>query len=95
MIHTEYHLVLKMDIYESLDDVNRILQWKVGDTLTVSENDFLDLQRGKTIKRHTRYGTIVFDKYNFENEVQYTEVTVNKGSRKLGHRKFHNESNSS
>ena len=51
---------------------------------------FNDLQKNQLIKRYTREGSIEFDKYNFENEVSFTEVTVEYGIRKLGQRKNSN-----
>jgi hypothetical protein len=39
-----------------------------------------------SVKRFTREGSIEFDKYNFENEVEFTQVTVEYGMRKLGQR---------
>jgi hypothetical protein len=87
MVHTEFKLIVKKEILEySGRDVTPV-HYSIGDTITVDESTFLNLQSGETIKRFTREGSIEFDKYNFENEVQYTEVTVAYGTRKLGQRK--------
>jgi hypothetical protein len=87
MTHTEFRLIVKKEILEySGRDVTPV-RYNIGDTITVDESTFLNLQSGETIKRFTREGCIEFDKYNFENEVQYTEVTVAYGTRKLGQRK--------
>jgi hypothetical protein len=87
MTHTEYILVVKKEILEfSGRDVTPI-HYKIGDTITLDEPTFLRLQSGEIINRFTREGSIAFDKYNFENEVKYTEVTVQYGTKKLGQRK--------
>jgi hypothetical protein len=39
-----------------------------------------------SVERFTEDGSIEFDKYNFENEVEFTEVTIERGTRKLGQR---------
>jgi hypothetical protein len=87
MVHTEFKLIVKKEILEFSGRSVTPVHYKIGDTITVNEETFLNLQAGETIKRFTREGSIEFDKYNFENEVQYTEVTVSYGTRKLGQRK--------
>jgi len=87
MTHAEYKLIVKKDIKESSGREVYPVKYKVGDTLVVDEPTFLNLQSGETIERFTLEGIIRFDKYNFENEVAYTEFTVQYGTRKLGQRK--------
>ena len=87
MTHTEFKLIVKNPILESAGYSTKPVHYKVGDSITVDEQTFLNLQSGQTIERFTREGIIQFDKYNFENEVSYTEVTISQGKRKLGQRK--------
>lgn len=87
MTHTEYKLIVKKEILEYAGYSTNPVHYKIGDTLTVDESTFLSIQAGETIERFTREGRIEFDKYNFENEVAYTAVTIEYGSRKLGQRK--------
>ena len=87
MVHKEFKLIVKKEILEFSGRSITPIHYKVGDTITVSEETFLNLQAGQTIKRFTQEGSVEFDKYNFENEVQYTEVAVSYGTRKLGQRK--------
>ena len=87
MIHTEYKLTVKKDIKESSGREVFPVKYKVGDILVVDEPTFLNLQSGETIERFTLEGFIRFDKYNFENEVAYTEVIVHYGTKRLGQRK--------
>jgi hypothetical protein len=86
MTHTEYILTVKTEILEYAFHWNTA-HYKIGDTITLDEPTFLRLQSGEIINRFTREGSIAFDKYNFENEVQYTSVTVQYGTKKLGQRK--------
>jgi hypothetical protein len=87
MVHTEFKLIVTNPITENSGREVYPVIYGVGDTFTVDEKTFLEIQNGKTITRFTREGIITFDKYNFENEVSYTEVTVQYGTRKLGQRK--------
>lgn len=87
MTHTEFILTVKQPIRESAGYDVQPIRYNVGDTITVNEQTFNDIQSGKTIERYTQLGIIRFDKYSFENEVQYTKVTVEYGKRKLGQRK--------
>ena len=84
MVHTEFKLIVKKEILESAGYSVKAVHYRVGDTLTLNESTFKKLQAGETIESLTREGSIEFDKYNFENEVQYTEFTVSYGTRKLG-----------
>ena len=60
---------------------------RVGDIVTLDEATFDRLQSGSFVQQPTREGVITFDKYDFENEVAVTSVTVEYGIRKLGQRK--------
>jgi hypothetical protein len=87
MVHKEFNLIVKDEILENAGYSRTAVHYKVGDVLTVDEDTFNILQSGKFVERYTREGIIRFDKYNFENEVSYTELTVQYGTRKLGQRK--------
>jgi uncharacterized protein YwlG (UPF0340 family) len=87
MTHTEYALVVKKEILEHAGYSTPAVQYHIGDTITVDESTFNNLQSGMSVERFTREGSIEFDKYNFENEVKFTQVTVEYGTRKLGQRK--------
>jgi len=87
MTHIEYKLIVKRPILESAGYSTKPVHYKVGDSITVDEQTFLNLQSGQTIERFTREGIIQFDKYNFENEVNYTQVTIEYGTKKFGQRK--------
>jgi hypothetical protein len=87
MVHKEFNLIVTKEITEDSGRTVFPIIYKIGDTLAVTEDTFNRLQSGETIKRFTQEGMIYFDKYNFENEVSYTEVTVQYGTRKLGQRK--------
>ena len=87
MVHKEFNLIVKDEILENAGYSRTAVHYKVGDVLTVDEDTFNRLQSGNFVERYTREGIIRFDKYNFENEVSYTEVTVQYGTRKLGQRK--------
>lgn len=87
MTHKEFKLVVKKEILESAGYSRQAVKYKIGDTLTVDEKTFLNLQSGETISRFTQEGRIEFDKYNFENEVEVTSVTIEYEIRKLGQRK--------
>jgi len=87
MTHREFKLTVKKEIVEHSGREVTPVRFKVGDVMVVDEETFLKLQSGSFVQRYTREGSIVFDKYNFENEVACTEVTVEYTVRKLGQRK--------
>lgn len=86
MTHKEFILIVKNPIFETSRDI-KILTYKKSDRITVSEDVFELLQKGHSVERFTQEGVIRYDKNNFENEVNYTKVTVEYGVRKLGQRK--------
>lgn len=86
MTHKEFILIVKDSIFETSRDI-KTLAYKKGDQITVNEDVFELLQKGHGVERFTREGVIRYDKNNFENEVNYTKVTVEYGVRKLGQRK--------
>jgi len=86
MTHKEFKLIVKNEILENAGYSRTAVHYKVGDIVTVYEDTFNMLQSGNTIERYTQEGIIRFDKYNFENEVSYTEVNVTYGTKKLGQR---------
>ena len=90
MVHREFKLIVKKEITENSGRNVFPIIYNIGDTFTVDEKTFLNLQTGETISRFTNEGSIEFDKYNFENEVSFTEITVEYGIRKLGQRKNSN-----
>ena len=88
MTHKEFKLIVKKEIVEHITGMQTSpVRYKVGDVMIVDEDSFLQLQGGSFIQRDYRYGSIKFDKYDFENEVAVTEVTVEYTVRKLGQRK--------
>ena len=87
MTHKEFKLVVKKDIMENAGYGREAVKYHVGDTMIVDEATFERIQSGKFVERMTQEGFIHFDKYNFENEVSFTAVTVEYGIRRLGQRK--------
>ena len=87
MTHREFKLTVKKDIMEHAGYNREAVKYHVGDTMIVDEATFERIQSGKFVERMTREGFIHFDKYNFENEVSFTAVTVEYGIRRLGQRK--------
>ena len=92
MTHREYTLTVEHPIYESLDSTTKAVYKGKGQTVTLNQQDFDRIKEGHDIIRHTvaghgMYATITFGKENFANEVTYTEVTISKGTVKLGKRK--------
>ena len=87
MTHKEFKLTVKKDIMESAGYERQATKYRVGDTMVVDEAMFDMIQSGNTIERMTQEGFIRFDKYDFENEVAVTSVTVEYSTRKLGQRK--------
>jgi hypothetical protein len=87
MTHKEFKLTVKKDIMESAGYNRQAVKYHVGDTMIVDEATFERIQSGKFVERMTREGFIHFDKYNFENEVSFTAITVEYGIRRLGQRK--------
>ena len=87
MTHREYKLIVKKEILEDAGYERKAVHYKVGDIVTVDQSTFEALKSGRTYERYTREGVIRFDKYSFENEAQYTEVTVEYGTARFGQRK--------
>jgi|LakMenE01Jun11ns_1017448.scaffolds.fasta_scaffold9819160_2 hypothetical protein len=87
MTHKEFKLTVKKNIVEDAGYGRTAVHYRVGDTFTVDEATFDKLQSGATIERYTLEGIITLDKYNFENEVQVTTITIENSTRKLGQRK--------
>jgi hypothetical protein len=85
MTHREFTLVANQDIKEFSRGIE-VVSIKQGSSITVSEDTFNRLQSNETIKVYTREGVLEYDKYMFDNEVKFTQVTVEYGSRKLGQR---------
>ncbi len=87
MTHKEFKLTVKNEILESAGYDRKAVHYRVGDIITLDEATFDRLQSGSFVQQHTREGVINFDKYDFENEVQVTSVTIEYSVRKLGQRK--------
>jgi hypothetical protein len=87
MTHREFKLTVRKEILEHSGREVTPVHYEVGDVMVVDEATFLKLQSGSFVQIYTHEGSIVFDKYNFENEVACTEVTVEYTVRKLGQRK--------
>jgi hypothetical protein len=87
MTHKEFKLTVKNEILENAGYERTAVKYRVGDTMMVSEDTFNQIQSGNLVERMTQEGLIRFDKYNFENEVTVTTITVEYSTRKLGQRK--------
>jgi len=72
---------------ESAGYTREAIHHNVGDVVTVDQSTFEALKGGSTFERYTQEGMIRFDKHNFENEAQYTNVTIEYGIGRLGKRK--------
>jgi hypothetical protein len=86
MTHREFKLVAKQDIKEYTHGIETTYLAK-GESITVTEDVFEQIQKNESYQRWTREGSVKIDKYMFENEVAYTQVTIEYGTRKLGQRK--------
>lgn len=87
MTHKEFTLTVKKEILENAGYNREAVKYRVGDTLQVKEDVYDKLKSGERITLGTREGWINFDKYNFENEVQVTTMTIEYSTRRLGQRK--------
>ena len=87
MTHKEFKLIVKKEITENSGREVFPVIFKIGDTFIVDETIFNSLQSNETVSKFTSEGVIKFDKYNFENKVSFTTLTVEYGIRKLGQRK--------
>ena len=87
MTHKEFKLIVKKEITENSGREVFPVIFKIGDTFIADETTFNSLQSGETVSKFTSEGVIKFDKYNFENEVSFTTLTVEYGLRTLGQRK--------
>ena len=87
MTHKEFRLTVKNEILESAGYERKAVHYHVGDIVTLDEATFNRLQSGSSVQQYTQEGIIGFDKYDFENEVAVTTVTVEYSTRKLGQRK--------
>jgi hypothetical protein len=87
MIHLEFTLTVKQEIFEIVSPTLQSAVFKVGDKMNIDESTFISLQKNNIIERFGRTGIIRFDKNNFENEVECTSITIERSIRKLGQRK--------
>ena len=87
MTHREFRLTVKNDIFENAGYDRKAVRYQTGDVVTLDEATFDRLQSGSFVQQYTREGVINFDKYDFENEVAVTTITVEYSTRKLGQRK--------
>lgn len=87
MTHREFKLTVKNEILENAGYDRKAVHYQVGDIVTLDEATFDRLQSGSFVQQYTREGVITFDKYDFENEVAVTVITVEYSIRKLGQRK--------
>ena len=87
MTHKEFKLTVKNTIFENAGYDRKAVHYQTGDVVTLDEATFDRLQSGSFVQQHTREGVITFDKYDFENEVAVTAITVEYSVRKLGQRK--------
>ena len=87
MTHKEFKLTVKNEILEHAGYERTAVHYQVGDVVVLDETTFDRLQSGSFVQQYTREGMVTFDKYDFENEVAVTTVTVEYSIRKLGQRK--------
>lgn len=85
MTHREFTLVANQDIKEFSRGIE-VVSIKQGSSITVSEDIFNRLQSNETVRVFGSEGVLEYDKYMFDNEVKFTQVTIEYGSRKLGQR---------
>ena len=85
MTHREFILVANQDIKEHSRGID-VVSIKQGSSITVSEDTFNRLQSNETIKIYLREGVLEYNKYMFDNEVKFTQVTVEYGTKRLGQR---------
>jgi len=86
MTHKEFRLTVKNEILEDAGYSRKAVHYHPGNIMTVDEDMFDMIQSGNTIERTTREGVIRFNKYDFENKVEVTTVTVEYSIRRLGQR---------
>lgn len=86
MTHKEYRLIVSKEILERSGNTEAI-HYKVGHVLSVNDRIFELLKSGETVERYTQEGTIEFDRYNFENEVECITIETTFSTVKLGQRK--------
>ena len=95
MTHKEFTLTVQHTIYSFLDATTKAVQYKVGDKITVTEEEMIDLKAGETKFKticagHGMYATVKYNKYNFYNtaevriiETSYTEVKLGQRQNQL------------
>jgi hypothetical protein len=87
-IHKEYALTVVKTIYEDLGGI-RATYAKPGDTLTLSKEQYNDLQDGKAVEFHVvagmgEYAKVEYTKHNFANAVEVLEIHTERYITKLG-----------
>jgi|688.fasta_scaffold86401_7 hypothetical protein len=84
MVHREYRLKVVKDIVIHSGRGVTPVYYPVCKIVTVDQDTWERLKKGETIERPAHDGFIRYDKWNFANEVEWTEVTVSHGIAKLG-----------
>lgn len=84
MVHREYKLKVVKDIVIHSGREVTPVQYATGQEVTVDQTTWERLKKGETIERPAHDGFIRYDKRNFANEVEWTEVQVSYGIAKLG-----------
>jgi len=84
MVHREYKLkVVKDIVILSGRDVTPV-HYAAAQEISVDQDTWERLKKGETIEKPVYDGFIRYNKKNFANEVQWTEVAVSYGIAKLG-----------
>lgn len=84
MVHREYKLKVVKDIVIHSGREVTPVHYAAAQEISVDQATWERLKKGETIEKDVHDGVIRYDKWNFANEVQWTEVQVSYGISKLG-----------
>ena len=84
MVHREYKLKVVEDIVIHSGREVTPVHYAAAQEITVDQATWERLKKGETIEKPVYDGFIRYNKKNFANEVQWTEVAVSYGIAKLG-----------
>ena len=84
MVHREYKLKVVKDIVINSGREVTPVHYAAAQEISVDQETWERLKKGETIEKPVYDGFIRYNKKNFANEVQWTEVAVSYGIAKLG-----------
>ena len=84
MVHREYKLKVVKDIVIHSRRAVTPVKYDAAQEISVDQETWERLKKGETIEKPVYDGFIRYNKKNFANEVQWTEVAVSYGIAKLG-----------